>query len=204
MRGSIHRVLSISGLDEPRIKSKFNLFIFVVIAGCIAGSIISGTMSAVDADSAKPLLAGFYVHYKEPVFATVFARSVLSSAIYYAACLLASVFAFGSVISGGAAFVKGLSCGMTAGLLSCNFGLSGFAFYVLAILPGFLISSLVITYFSALSCESSLGYLNIFLGKGRKKNNAGMSVQWAIICLVILLLTALLDAALSILFKAIL
>lgn len=181
MRDFTQKVQRFFGLDDPLLFRRFIICLVLSLVGFAVGAAACGSLRAAGNEKLAALENGFLPLNYSPTFASLLSKSLLSSLVYAGICLLSGFFAFGMVLSGAAVFIRGLGCGLIAGLLCSTAGISGFLYYLLGFVPGFALGCAAFGYLAALTCSSSVTCFGMLTGKGkRKENNPGVYIGYGI------------------------
>lgn len=141
-------------LDEPRIRKRIIVQLCVIAAGVLTGAIAAGVLAYSGRETAQTLFDRLVGCYGEVSFGRLFGRSLLLSLSVAAACAATGGLYIGTVIRAALFFFWGTGLGCAAGVLCYFEQFSGFLFYLLALLPGALLSSIGVVCFVSLFLES--------------------------------------------------
>lgn len=147
--------------------------VLVLLAGFAAGGAVSGAGILLTREQLLRLSESADSLYASPDFGGLFLRCFAVDAVYGLVCLAGALFALGAVVVWFSVFVRGLACGAIAGTLCVSHGIGGFAFYVIAVLPGLFISLMALCAMAGECGELARVHFRNYFGYGKQGIAAG-------------------------------
>ena len=193
--------LAESARMTPEKRSGFSRMAFLFLAGYVLGAIVSGGICSRAQERYDLLFGGVYNLYAAPSFVRIFLRTLTADFIYYLLCAAGGLFAFGMVVVWAVVLFRGLGAGLIAGLLCISFGLNGFSFYLVAVLPGLFLSLMAFCFAASGCCGFALMHFNSYFGFGKQSLFAPPK-PWKtiLVCVIATILAAVIHGSMTNLF----
>jgi len=151
-----------------RYSNDFCAMVLLTLASVAVGAAITGAQGLLTDRQLQRLSASADALYTSPEFGTLFWRSMCVDLVYCLLCVSGALFALGLAVVWFAVFLRGVSCGMIAAALCSVHGFGGFAFYVLAVLPGTFVSLLAFCYAASSCGRLAKSHFKSYFGFGKQ------------------------------------
>lgn len=182
----------------------------LLVLMCIAG-ILFGSLAAAGTEQGSSglsvLTQDYFAERTSSGFFSVLFKSFLSSFSFLAVAFLLGNFNFGCFIVGAVPFFKGYGIGTALGFMFRSYGAKGLAYSALIIIPGAVVSSMVMIFAAYSSAKLSYELLKKLMGKvGKERFKLDFSkyckqyAVYAVLCFAAALLETASNAVFSGLF----
>lgn len=179
----------------------FTVLFLLLIFGLVIGNFVFKNLGESFSFKVSSLFLGNLEARKS--FFNLFIESVFSTFIFILIIFLMGLSAIGITLIPPVVFLKGYCAGIFQNFLCTNYGIKGFLFGLLLLLPGFLISCIAITLMAKEAIKISNIFSNLLLNIYPQQNNEKNVKAYLIKTGCVLILTAtsaLVDVTLSFLF----
>lgn len=150
-------VSAVKRLSVLRSDAPFLLFFLTAAAGTFCGALSS---KAADAGTLKRLdflfLTNFELRCTQSVI-SAFIASFSSVTVFMLAAFLLGLSLWGCALCAAVPFFRGYGYGLTAGYICSAYGMNGFFYSLLVLLPGMFISCAALSFAALCSFKSSIG-----------------------------------------------
>ena len=149
-----------------------SILVLSFLIGIIIGSISIGCSKLLLFNDIKEMFKENFSAVSENSYLLTFSSSLLSIFIYIIAILLLSLSLWGGMIVPILPLLRGIGVGIAAGCLYLSYGIKGILFYILVLLPGAFLSSIILIIYTKRSM--------IFTNKLRSKffPNSSLDKLW--------------------------
>ena len=152
-----------------RLIKKYKLLTLIalfLLSGMTFGTFCVGLAGESTIESLDFLFASnFKVRSQQSLF-EIFSTSLTSSFVFVAVMILLGLSAWGILAIPAVLFFRGFGLGLTAGFLYANYGIKGFLYHLIVLLPGVILSSVAILMHARESLIFSARILSRILPRG--------------------------------------
>lgn len=170
------KMILFSGRRKDKSKTRFislikkykllTLIALLLLSGMIFGTFCVGFAEENTIESLDFLFASnFKVRSQQSLF-EIFSTSLTSSFVFVALMTLLGLSVWGVLAIPAVPFFRGFGLGLTAGFLYSNYGIKGFLYHLIVLLPGVIISSVAILIHARESLVFSARLMSKILPKG--------------------------------------
>ena len=170
------KMILFSGRRKDKSKTSFislikkykllTLIALLLLSGMIFGTFCVGFAEENTIESLDFLFASnFKVRSQQSLF-EIFSTSLTSSFVFVALMTLLGLSVWGILAIPAVPFFRGFGLGLTAGFLYSNYGIKGFLYHLIVLLPGVIISSVAILIHARESLVFSARLMSKILPKG--------------------------------------
>lgn len=181
----------------------FAILSFVLVFGLVVGSIVFNNSSEVFSFKISSLFLNNFEMRKSLNFFDLFTESIFTTFIFVLVIFLMGLSAIGLTLIPPIIFFKGYCLGILQNFLCTNYGIKGFLFELLILLPGIFISSIATILMAKEAIKISNIFSNLLLNISHCQNNEKYVKTYLLKTGLVLILTvsaAFIDVVLNFLF----